>query len=240
MQAGGDSDLLPFCIEQPWLFHHLVKNVYFCILIINAMKKQSLSIILLAMSLICTMTQCTPPQEQQPEEPMTTELKPFNVQEEFQKNGFTFFTENLILCSGDTAANNAMTIGWGAIGNYLGHERPAVTVYVAPARFTWEFMERYPRFTVMQFDDPEVARYMGSHSGRDGDKASALGLHVAYTEHGTPYYEEASMVIECETMTAWHQTEADFRNNTPKEFYDGFEAGVHTVYIGEVIAAWRR
>ena len=34
--------------------------------------------------------------------------------------------------------------------------------------------------------------------------------------------------------------EADFRNNTPKEFYDGFEAGVHTVYIGEVIAAWRR
>ena len=41
---------------------------------------------------------------------------------------------------------------------------------------------------------------MGSHSGRDGDKAKALGLHTLYTEHGTPYYAEADMVIECEMM----------------------------------------
>lgn len=63
---------------------------------------------------------------------------------------------------------------------------------------------------------------------------------MAYTDNGTPYYEEAKLVIECETMTAWRQTEKDFRNNTPKEWYDGFEAGIHTVYIGEVIGAWRR
>ena len=170
----------------------------------------------------------------------TRTLTPFDVQEEFAKNGFTWFTENLILCSGDTTASNAMTIGWGGIGNYLGHERPAVSVYVAPGRYTWEFMEKYPRFTIMQFDNPEIWQYMGKHSGRDGDKAKALGLHVAYTPNGTPYYEEASMVIECETMTAWHQTEADFRNNRPKEFYNGFDAGIHTVYIGEVISAMKR
>ena len=41
-------------------------------------------------------------------------------------------------------------------------------------------------------------------------------------------------------MTAWHQTEADFRNDTPRQWYKGFEAGIHTVYIGEVIGAWRR
>ena len=202
--------------------------------------KRQIPIILTAIIMLGFMPSCTTPQQPKNEETMTTALTPFDVQQEFAKNGFNWFTENLILCSGDTAASNAMTIGWGGIGNYLGHERPAVTVYVAPARYTWQFMERYPRFTIMQFDDPEVAKYMGSHSGRDGDKAAALGLHVAYTEHGTPYYEEATTVIECETMTAWHQTEADFRNNTPKEFYDGFEAGVHTVYIGEVIAAWRR
>jgi flavin reductase (DIM6/NTAB) family NADH-FMN oxidoreductase RutF len=164
----------------------------------------------------------------------------FDVQEGFTDNGFQWFRDAQLLCAGDANKSNAMTIGWGGIGNYLGHERPAVTVYVAPARYTWQFMERHPRFTVMQFDDPEVAKYMGSHSGRDGDKAAALGLHVAYTEHGTPYYEEASTVIECETMTAWHQTEADFRNDTPRQWYKGFEAGIHTVYIGEVIGAWRR
>ena len=168
------------------------------------------------------------------------ELTAFDVQKEFQKNGFDWFTENLILCSGDTTESNAMTIGWGGIGNFLGHNRPAVTVYVAPGRYTWEFMEKYPRFTIMQFDDPEIWKYLGSQSGRDGDKAAALGLHVAYTEHGTPYYEEANLVIECETMTAWHQTEQDFRNDTPKKWYDGFDAGIHTVYVGEVIGAWKR
>ena len=202
--------------------------------------KRQIPIILTAIIMLGFMPSCTTPQQPKNEETMTTELTPFDVQQEFAKNGFNWFTENLILCSGDTAASNAMTIGWGGIGNYLGHERPAVTVYVAPARYTWQFMERYPRFTIMQFDDPEVAKYMGSHSGRDGDKAAALGLHVAYTEHGTPYYEEATTVIECETMTAWHQTEADFRNDTPHQWYNGFEAGIHTVYIGEVIGAWRR
>ena len=202
--------------------------------------KRQIPIILTVIIMLGCMPSCTTPQQPKNEETMTTELTPFDVQQEFAKNGFNWFTENLILCSGDTAASNAMTIGWGGIGNYLGHERPAVTVYVAPARYTWQFMERYPRFTIMQFDDPEVAKYMGSHSGRDGDKAAALGLHVAYTEHGTPYYEEATTVIECETMTAWHQTEADFRNDTPRQWYNGFEAGIHTIYIGEVIGAWRR
>lgn len=196
-------------------------------------------------SILCvTMLGCTQQKSQEQNDSImpteNKEMKSFDVQKEFEKNGFTWFTENLILCSGDSTRNNAMTIGWGGIGNYLGHNRPAVTVYVAPGRYTYEFMEKYPRFTIMQFDDPKVWQYLGKNSGRDSDKAADLGLHVAYTEHGTPYYEEATMVIECETMTAWHQTEPDFRNNTPKQWYENFEAGIHTIYIGEVIGAWRR
>ena len=118
-------------------------------------------------------------QEQQNMNKENNELTAFDVQTTFEKNGFSWFTENLLVCSGDTTQSNAMTIGWGGIGNYLGHNRPAVTVYVAPGRYTWEFMEKYPRFTIMQFDDPKVWQYMGSNSGRDGDKAAALGLHVA-------------------------------------------------------------
>ena len=195
---------------------------------------------LLVLITVIMMGGCAQHAEQNQENMNTEELKSFDVQKEFQENGFNWFTENLILCCGDTAESNAMTIGWGGIGNYLGHNRPAVTVYVAPARYTWQFMEKYPRFTIMQFDDPKIWQYMGKNSGRDGDKAAALGLHTAYTENGTPYYEEASMVIECETMTAWHQTESDFRNATAKEWYGKFDAGVHTVYIGEVLGAWKR
>jgi flavin reductase (DIM6/NTAB) family NADH-FMN oxidoreductase RutF len=201
--------------------------------------KQLLFSILCITLIGCNTTQQEKSSNTEPNK-ANTELTAFNVQEDFEKNGFTWFTENLILCSGDTTENNAMTIGWGSIGNYIGHNRPTVTVYVAPARYTYQFMEKYPRFTIMQFDNPAIWKYMGTKSGRDGDKAAALNLHVAYTEHGTPYYEEASMVIECETMTAWHQTEQDFRNNTPKEWYSNFDAGIHTIYIGEIIGAWKR
>jgi flavin reductase (DIM6/NTAB) family NADH-FMN oxidoreductase RutF len=165
-------------------------------------------------------------------------FKAVNVQKEFTQNAFTFFTNAPILASGDTTAYNAMTIGWGAMGNYLGYQRPTVTVYVAPGRYTYQFMEKYPRFTVMEFDDLKVIDYMGSKSGRDGDKAAALGLHVAYTKNGTPYFKEAKSIIECEIMTVFHQTGSDFRNGTPGEAYKNFAPGIHAAYIAEVIGAW--
>ena len=60
--------------------------------------------LLLIALLIAVLTGCK-------EKTMNNELKPFDVQKEFADNGFTFFTKNLILCSGDTTENNAMTIG---------------------------------------------------------------------------------------------------------------------------------
>ena len=170
-------------------------------------------------------------------------FRDFDVKKEFADNPFTVFTgRGMLLCAGDREKSNAMTIGWGALGTLWGRN-DAVTVYVAESRHTKKFLDGATHFTVMAFDkekQSDVLAYMGRHSGRDGDKAAALGLHLAYTANGTPYYEEAKTVIECETMTTWHQTEQDFRNATPKEWYDGFEAGIHTVYIGEVIGAWRR
>ena len=179
-------------------------------------------------------------QQNETEMEKSHELTSFDVRKEFAENGFTFFTENMVVCTGDRQLNNAMTIGSGSIGNYLGVDVPAVAVYVAPARYTHELMQKYPRFTIMKLDSMEIPKYLGTHSGRDGDKAQALGLHVAYTENGTPYYEEASMVIECETMTEWHTSPEDFRNGTPAKCYEGFEAGYHTVFIGQVVGAWKR
>lgn len=166
-------------------------------------------------------------------------FKAVNLKTDFKDNAFEFFTRGPILASGDTTSYNAMTIGWGAMGNYLGYDRQTIIVYVAPSRYTHSFMEKYPRFTVMEFDDPKIAQFMGTKSGRDLDKAKALGLHVAYTKHGTPYFLEAKSVIECEIMSTFHQSEKDFRNNTPKQLYGTtLTAGVHTVYIGEVLGTW--
>ena len=166
----------------------------------------------------------------------------FNVNEDFLVNPFNYFSQpgGMLVCAGDRNASNAMTIGWGGLGTLWGHSTNTVTVYVAQARYTHEFMERSDYFTIMTFKDQNVLRYMGSHSGRDGDKAAALGLHVAYTENGTPYYEEAECVIECKKIYSNTFDPEDFKDDIPRNFYDGFAAGYHTFYIGKVVKAMKK
>ena len=164
----------------------------------------------------------------------------FNVAEAFNDNGFEWFHEAQLLAAGDREKSNAMTIGWGGIGTLWG--RPALTVYVAEKRYTKEFMDNSLFFTVMSFEvaDSKVLNYMGRYSGRDGDKAAALGLHTAYTANGTPYYTEATMVIECRIMYAAPFDPEGFKSDVPKNMYSNFPAGIHSMYIGEVVNAWKK
>lgn len=167
-------------------------------------------------------------------------FKKFNVRENFTENGFQWFHDAELLAAGDKDKSNAMTIGWGGIGTLWG--RTALTVYVAEKRYTKEFMDKAEYFTVMAFDvkDSKVLNYMGTKSGRDGDKAQALGLHTAYTANGTPYYAEAAMVIECRIMYAAPFDPQYFKSDTPKRIYANFPAGIHSMYIGEVVNAWKK
>ena len=100
-------------------------------------------------------------------------FKKFNVREDFTENGFQWFHDAELLAAGDKEKSNAMTIGWGGIGTLWG--RTALTVYVAEKRYTKEFMDKAEYFTVMTFDveESKVLNYMGTKSGRDGDKALA-------------------------------------------------------------------
>lgn len=165
---------------------------------------------------------------------------PVNINEEFMENPFTYFSAAPILASGTASGYDAMTINWGALGNVWGDKRPSVTVYVSPKHYTHDFMEKSKYFTIMTFDDPKIAKYMGTHSGRDGDKAKALKLHVAYTKNGTPYFKEANFVMECETMYGAPIVESGFRNDAPRQAYSKIAAGLSTMYIGQVVGAWTK
>lgn len=97
-------------------------------------------------------------------------------------NVFELFDQQwALVTAGSIEHYNSCTVGWGSLGNLwgpTGRSRPTVTVYVHPARYTCEFLERGDTFTV-SFYPPEYRRalgYIGSHSGRDGDKAAAAGL----------------------------------------------------------------
>ena len=190
-------------------------------------------------------------------------FKKFSVEEAFEDNGFQWFRDAQLLCAGNKEKSNAMTIGWGGIGTFW--QRPALTVYVAEQRYTKMFMDDSEFFTVMSFDVKDskgrsseshpssledgrvvteldavkVLNYMGTKSGRDGDKAQALGLHTAYTANGTPYFTEATMVIECKIMYAAPLDPQHFKSDVPKKVY-GNPASVHSMYIGEVVNAWKK
>ena len=166
----------------------------------------------------------------------------FDYTDDFEGNPFTWFKgSGLLLAVGDKDNHNAMTIGWGALGNVWSYDVNTITVYVAPARYTYQFMEKYKYFTVMTFDEDhkDVLAYMGSHSGRDGNKEEALGLHVAYTEHGAPYYLEASEVYECEIIYRDPFDPAGFEE-IPRKRYENFPAGIHHMYIGKILSAKRK
>ena len=195
------------------------------------MKKESFITSLVAVLLLCV----TPASAQE-----NNGFKKFNVREDFTMNAVQWFRDAELLAAGNKEKSNAMTIGWGGIGILWG--RPALTVYVAEKRYTKEFMDKSEYFTVMAFDakNRKVLNYMGSKSGRDGDKAKALGLHTAYTENGTPYYTEATMVIECKIMYAAPFDPRYFKSDAPKNMYADFPAGIHSMYIGEIINAWKK
>ena len=167
-------------------------------------------------------------------------FKKFDVVKDFADNGFQWFRDAQLLAAGDKEKSNAMTIGWGAVGTLW--QKPALTVYVAEKRYTKEFLDKAEYFTVMSFDveNSKVLTYMGTKSGRDGDKAQALGLHTAYTANGTPYYTEATMVIECKIMYAAPFDPSGFKSDVPKNMYSRFPAGVHSMYVGEVVNAWKK
>ena len=63
---------------------------------------------------------------------------------------------------------------------------------------------------------------------------------TAYTANGTPYYTEASMVMECRIMYVAPFDPKGFKSDVPNKMYRNFPAGIHTMYIGEVINAWKK
>ncbi|MBR4802898.1 MAG: nitroreductase family protein [Bacteroidales bacterium] len=172
-----------------------------------------------------------------------TVFSDFDYTDDFTGNPFLWFKgDGLLLAVGNKEKSNAMTIGWGALGNLWGHDVNTLTVYVSESRFSQQMMEDCKYFTVMTFDESrkDILEYMGSHSGRDEDKAKAIGLHTRYTEHGAPYYQEAYEVYECELI---YKAPFIKENMTGpgKEFYAKRpQTKIHHMYIGRILSAKRR
>jgi Conserved protein/domain typically associated with flavoprotein oxygenases, DIM6/NTAB family len=112
---------------------------------------------------------------------------------------------------------------------------PIATVYINPARYTWEFMKRAEYFTV-SFFPPEYKKalgYLGSHSGRDGDKVAAAGLTPISAGEGVTY-REAKLTFICRKIyQAPFEREGmadDINNGVYKDWQP------HWMFVGEIVS----
>ena len=148
-----------------------------------------------------------------------------------------------LVTAGTIEYYNTCTIGWGSFGT-LWSGRPTITVYVHPARYTSEFLKENNTFTVSFFPEQckKALGYLGSHSGKDGDKVFSAGLTpIAIRESVT--YKEANLTFLCKKLYQ-HQIAKedlapeirDYYASAPKIFPD-FNGGwqAHLVFVGEII-----
>lgn len=156
---------------------------------------------------------------------------------------FNMFTNQWgLLCSGTKEHHNAMTISWGSLGSIWGHSNQArsiVTVYVSPARYTYEFMEDEELFTVSFFsgDKRPALAYLGSHSGRDEDKLAKVEL-TPMTLDGAVGFEEAELSFVCRKI----YSDPFDRERTPEDYKNGLYTQIpaHHFYIGEIIKTYEK
>ncbi len=120
---------------------------------------------------------------------------------ELQMNPITLIgNEWMLITAGTTERGfNTMTASWGHLGSLWN--LPTSVAYVRPQRYTKEFVDREEYYSLCFF--PEGYRrqlgYLGSHSGRDGDKVAAVGLTPVSDTH-TTWFAEASLVLICRKL----------------------------------------
>jgi flavin reductase (DIM6/NTAB) family NADH-FMN oxidoreductase RutF len=146
-------------------------------------------------------------------------------------------TDWLLLASGDfsTGDYNCMTVGWGSIGVMWG--RPFIQVVVRPQRYTYQYMEQFPTFTVCAFSKQyrQALNILGTKSGRDGEKISDAGLTPqASAIVASPCFAEAELVFECKKIY-WgdfdpnHFIDPGIDRNYPMKDY-------HRIYYGQILS----
>jgi flavin reductase (DIM6/NTAB) family NADH-FMN oxidoreductase RutF len=154
-------------------------------------------------------------------------------------NAVKLFNDDwMALAAGREGDMNAMTISWGSLGELWN--KPVVTVYVSPDRYTDSFMERNDYFTVTAFAEEHRPKllHIGSHSGRDGDKLKDAGLAVEYTPRGNPMFTDGRLMIECRKIYS-DQFDASRLDSATKAFY-AKGTSIHNMYIGEIVNVWVR
>ena len=147
-----------------------------------------------------------------------------------------FDKQTMLLAAGNFSRSdfNEMTIGWGSIGTMWN--KPFVQIVVRPTRFTFGFLEDYDDFTLSAFpkEFKRALAYLGSRSGRDGNKLAETNLTaIASQKVKSPSFEQAELTIECRTIYSADFDPTRFIDPAIEQNYPNKD--YHRMYYGEIV-----
>ena len=142
-----------------------------------------------------------------------------------------------LITAGREGSFNTMTASWGGVGILWNKE--VATCYIRPQRYTKEFVDREELFTLSFFPDGyrKALNLCGTVSGRDHDKPAEAGLTPLFTD-GAVSFKEADLVLVCRKLYAQPMTEQSFTDKSVLE-RNYPTRDLHTIYIGEIIKAYK-
>ena len=159
---------------------------------------------------------------------------------ELQMNPMTLIGDRWMLITAGTEDRgfNTMTASWGHLGCIWGGYTSVC--YIRPQRYTKEFADREELYSLCFFPDhKKELSYLGTHSGRDGDKVAAAGLTPVFGD-GYTYFAEASLVLVCRKLYRAPIVEEGFLNretlekNYPnRDFHDLYVGRIEKVLVSE-------
>ena len=161
--------------------------------------------------------------------------------EDLKINPYTIFGKDwMALTAGnDVVGFNTMTVSWGHIGSIWDSNQrnnlPTIISYVRPSRYTKEFMDSQEYFTLSHFPEEyhKALGYLGSHSGRDGDKVKEVGLTPVFSDN-TTYFAQADLVFICRKIYTQEIKEEGFvEKDMVNRVYP--KKDFHTMYVGEIV-----
>ena len=165
-------------------------------------------------------------------------LKEIPVQE-LQMNPMTLIAKEWMLITAGNAERgyNTLTASWGHLGSIWGHGGglPTSVVYIRPQRYTKEFVDREDYYTLSFFPEEYKKQlgYLGSHSGRDGDKVGKVGLTPVF-DAGSTYFAEAKLVLVCRKLYRGSLKEEGFVDKgIIEDCYPNRD--FHDFYVGEIV-----
>jgi flavin reductase (DIM6/NTAB) family NADH-FMN oxidoreductase RutF len=159
--------------------------------------------------------------------------------ESIQKNVFKLINKDwMMITAGKIDRYNMMTASWGGFGILWNME--VCFCFIRPTRYTYDFMEEEKFFTICLFDEEyrDVLNYCGTKSGRDIDKMSYERLTPKSGGHGSVYFAESRMFIECRKIYFQDLDPANFldpkiEKNYPIKDY-------HRLYLGEIVKVFEK